>query len=221
MNGSSRYGLPWTRADRQDYLFVRAFTTFTAALGELIPEAYTEIRSLVLKDGYESLLTERNVFQSNAKRRSDVQLAPTSDPLSNPVEESSKNATIHQDLRQYMRPDCYQYAEWMMNCVKGESKITSPATSVLLLWGIEKCYYDAFSEVKKSDRYESHDESAKKFVEWWTSSEFGKYIDTLQKAFEEMKNEDKEWDSGKGKAIMKTMLYYEKGFWASAFPVDL
>lgn len=90
---------------------------------------------------------------------------------------------------------------------------------LFLLWGIEKCYFEAFSYVKHSQAYNTpeFDQGYKKFVEWWTSEEFEGYIDELEGAFKGLVSEKEEtWNKEQARKVMKDMLEHEAKFWASA-----
>jgi hypothetical protein len=189
------------------------FTTFTAKVWDLIPNDLSDIRSLI-ENGYQSLLHERQLFQTNASDRK-ISLPPTTSP--NPIPENEVNVSFS-SLQPYFHPSCYEYAEWMISCCSTNKNI-SFANILLLLWGIEKCYYEAFMYIKKSEAYNTpaFATSYRKFVEWWTADEFGKYIDELEEGFYVAGGGKEGWDEGQGREVLKIMLEHEANFWASAF----
>lgn len=105
----------------------------------------------------------------------------------------------------------------MISCA--DNKSISFANLLLLLWGIEKCYFDAFSYVKQEEAYQhpEFDDGYRKFVEWWTAAEFGKYIDELEEGFNAVRKKGEAWDEEQGRELMRVMLEHEASFWASAF----
>ena len=196
-------------------MYVRAFTTFTAALGCLVPSAYPDIRTFIHDEGYSALLTEREVFEANAAKRG-VSIPVISKPSLNPVEENDAKSSITVELKQGLHPACYEYANWMMSCVSDDHEnVISFATLLLLLWGIEKCYYEAFLFVKESAKFTSLDLSVKNFVEWWTAPEFRNYINKLEGIFERVQKDEVTWDLHAARALFKVMLIYESQFWNS------
>jgi thiaminase len=108
----------------------------------------------------------------------------------------------------------------MLSCVSEKDRKVSFATLLLLLWGIEKCYYEAFLAVKESKHFPELDESVKNFVEWWTTSEFCCYIDKLESVFQEVREDETAWDWTAAGGIFKIMLIYEKQFWNSTSSLE-
>lgn len=206
-------------ANQKDYLYVRVFTTFTAAVGCCTPPRHIDYRGLIHNDDYGALLTEREVFETNAANRG-VSVPLTSKPSIDPVEEKGANISIAQELKPHFHPSCYEYADWMMSFVSrpSDDKVGF-ATLILLLWGIERCYYQAFLSVKESENFVSLDDSVKHFVEWWTASEFRDYIDKLERVFNDVQGVDTPWDANVARSILKTMLLHESKFWNSSFGI--
>jgi thiaminase len=204
--------LKLTRFDQQDYLYVRVFTTFTAKIWQSIPEKLSQTRSL-MENGYKSLFRERELFHTNAENRK-ISLPPTTSPAPSPAAEHDSQLS---SLKQYFHPSCYKYAEWMISCA--DDKSISFANLLLFLWGIEKCYFEAFSYVKQAEAYKSRefDEGYRKFVDWWTAAEFGMYIKELEEGFNAVRKNGERWDEKQGRELMRVMLEHEASFWASAF----
>ena len=209
--------LSLVRIDRQDYLFVRAFTTFTARVRDIITSTSPRIASLV-QNSYNSLLTERTVFQENASKRG-VSIPATSEPNSDPDIEKSETTAILEELKPHLRPACHQYVGWMMSCVTGntQNKIIDPANIILLLWAMERCYYEAFLSVRQSEKFNELEDSIKAFVEWWTTEEFRSSIDSLEAVFEAWSGGKRTWLEGEAEHVLYAMLHYEEQFWATAF----